>query len=45
VVVEGSIPIAANGIYCTIHSFDPCMACAVHLIDTQGRELTRVETF
>ena len=23
----------------TIHSFDPCMACAVHLIDAQGNEL------
>ncbi|WP_200763051.1 nickel-dependent hydrogenase large subunit [Nitrosophilus alvini] len=23
----------------TIHSFDPCIACAVHLIDTKGREL------
>lgn len=23
----------------TIHSFDPCIACAVHLIDTNGREL------
>lgn len=23
----------------TIHSFDPCIACAVHIIDTKGREL------
>ncbi len=23
----------------TIHSFDPCIACAVHLVDTKGREL------
>ena len=23
----------------TIHSFDPCIACAVHLIDTNGKEL------
>lgn len=23
----------------TIHSFDPCIACAVHLIDTKGKEL------
>jgi [NiFe] hydrogenase large subunit/hydrogenase large subunit len=23
----------------TIHSFDPCMACAVHLVDTQGNDL------
>lgn len=22
-----------------IHSFDPCLACAVHVIDTKGREL------
>lgn len=26
----------------TIHSFDPCMACAVHLVDARGRELTRI---
>ena len=25
-----------------IHSFDPCMACAVHIVDTNHRELTRV---
>jgi quinone-reactive Ni/Fe-hydrogenase large subunit len=24
----------------TIHSFDPCIACAVHLVDTKGRELS-----
>ena len=23
----------------TIHSFDPCIACAVHIIDARGREL------
>ena len=22
----------------TIHSFDPCMACGVHILDTEGRE-------
>ncbi len=27
----------------TIHSFDPCMACAVHLVDTEGNELIRVK--
>jgi hydrogenase large subunit len=27
----------------TIHSFDPCMACAVHVVDIQGRELTRIK--
>jgi Ni,Fe-hydrogenase I large subunit len=26
----------------TIHSFDPCMACAVHVTDATGRELTRI---
>ena len=26
----------------TVHSFDPCMACGVHVVDTAGRELTRV---
>ncbi len=25
-----------------VHSYDPCMACAVHLVDTQGRELSQV---
>jgi len=26
----------------TIHSFDPCMACGVHLLDVTGRELNLV---
>lgn len=26
----------------TIHSFDPCMACAIHLVDEQKRELVKV---
>jgi hydrogenase large subunit len=26
----------------TIHSFDPCLACAVHVIDPDGEELVRV---
>jgi [NiFe] hydrogenase large subunit/hydrogenase large subunit len=26
----------------TIHSFDPCMACAVHVVDVNQRELVRV---
>ncbi|TLD81266.1 nickel-dependent hydrogenase large subunit [Helicobacter sp. MIT 11-5569] len=25
----------------TIHSFDPCIACAVHLIDTKGNEISQ----
>jgi [NiFe] hydrogenase large subunit/hydrogenase large subunit len=27
----------------TIHSFDPCMACAVHVLDAQGREYVRIK--
>ncbi len=27
----------------TIHSFDPCMACAVHVVDARGQELTHVK--
>jgi Ni,Fe-hydrogenase I large subunit len=26
----------------TIHSFDPCMACGVHVLDAEGNEVTRV---
>ena len=26
----------------TIHSFDPCMACAVHVLDADGNEITKV---
>ena len=26
----------------TIHSFDPCLACAVHIVDPDGEELIRV---
>lgn len=28
----------------TIHSFDPCMACAVHILDPDGQELFQVVT-
>lgn len=27
----------------TIHSFDPCLACAVHLVDARGHVLARAE--
>jgi Ni,Fe-hydrogenase I large subunit len=27
----------------TIHSFDPCMACAIHVLDTQGQEIVSVK--
>jgi [NiFe] hydrogenase large subunit/hydrogenase large subunit len=26
----------------TVHSFDPCMACGVHVVDARGRELAKV---
>jgi Ni,Fe-hydrogenase I large subunit len=26
----------------TIHSFDPCMACGVHVLDASGNEITQV---
>ena len=26
----------------TIHSFDPCMACAIHMVDAQGQDLGEV---
>ncbi|MFN2158367.1 MAG: nickel-dependent hydrogenase large subunit [Anaerolineales bacterium] len=28
----------------TIHSFDPCMACAIHMIDAEGNEIGEVVT-
>jgi hydrogenase large subunit len=27
----------------TIHSFDPCLACAIHTQDVEGREITQVK--
>ncbi len=27
----------------TIHSFDPCLACAAHVVDAQGREIAQVK--
>jgi len=27
----------------TIHSFDPCLACAIHTVDTEGKEISRVQ--
>jgi len=26
----------------TVHSFDPCLACAIHTLDPEGKELSRV---
>ena len=27
----------------TIHSFDPCMACAIHLYDEEGKHINQVK--
>jgi hydrogenase large subunit len=27
----------------TIHSFDPCLACAIHMVDADGRPITRIK--
>ena len=29
----------------TIHSFDPCLACAVHVYDEKGSYVHQIETF
>jgi hydrogenase large subunit len=29
----------------TIHSFDPCIACAVHIYDEKGRYIHQLQTF
>jgi len=28
----------------TVHSFDPCLACAIHLVDPNSNEIVRVKT-
>ncbi|MEW5833313.1 MAG: nickel-dependent hydrogenase large subunit [Campylobacterota bacterium] len=33
-------PAAPLEVLRAVHSFDPCLACAVHVIDTKGRELS-----
>jgi hydrogenase large subunit len=27
----------------TVHSFDPCLACAIHLVDAQGQPIIKVK--
>jgi hydrogenase large subunit len=27
----------------TVHSFDPCIACAIHMVDTERKEIVRVK--
>ncbi len=26
----------------TVHSFDPCLACAIHTQDVEGQEIARI---
>ncbi|HEV8347986.1 MAG TPA: hydrogenase small subunit [Vicinamibacterales bacterium] len=34
--------VGAHEVLRTVHSFDPCIACAIHTLDLDGRELARV---
>jgi hydrogenase large subunit len=27
----------------TVHSFDPCLACAIHLTDAKGQSIVKVK--
>jgi hydrogenase large subunit len=27
----------------TIHSYDPCLACAIHTLDVEGSEISRAK--
>jgi hydrogenase large subunit len=29
----------------TVHSFDPCLACAIHMVDTNSKEIVKVRAF
>jgi hydrogenase large subunit len=29
----------------TVHSFDPCLACAIHMVDKENREIVKVKAF
>jgi hydrogenase large subunit len=48
VVIDNGTPLAKPAwpleILRTIHSFDPCMACAIHMVDAEGRDLGEVAT-
>ena len=28
----------------TVHSFDPCLACAVHMMDPEKNEIVKIKT-
>ena len=29
----------------TVHSFDPCLACAIHMVDVDSKEIVKVRAF
>ena len=29
----------------TLHSFDPCLACAIHMVDTTKKEIVKIRAF
>jgi hydrogenase large subunit len=41
-VADGKVPLE---VLRTIHSFDPCLACAVHLFDEKGTEVNNIQTY
>jgi hydrogenase large subunit len=39
-IADAALPLEALR---TIHSFDPCLACAIHTVDADGEEIARVK--
>jgi hydrogenase large subunit len=39
-IADATLPLEALR---TIHSFDPCLACAIHTVDAEGEEIARVK--
>jgi hydrogenase large subunit len=39
-IADAALPLEALR---TIHSFDPCLACAIHTVDAEGEEIARVK--
>ena len=37
-----AVPTQPLEIQRTIHSFDPCIACAVHVVDPDGQEMSSI---